>query len=448
MRRTFMALLVPLALTLSVSTLSAEDWLRFRGPNGSGVSADKASTPTEWSNEKNLRWKVALPGPGLSCPIVVGNKVIVTSWSGYGLDSRNPGDQSALKRHISCYDRATGKQLWSDTIDSVLPEDRFGGMFAENGYASHTPVSDGTNVYAFFGKSGAIAYSLDGKRLWQKSLGTGLGARSWGSSSSPIMYKNMVIFTASAESESVVALNKDTGEEIWTSKADGYTATWGTPVLVDRGEEQDLVLAVPYEIWALNPDTGKLRWYCESIASDSMCSSVVSHKGIIYAMESGPRGGGAIAVTAGGEDDVTDTNVIWSNNARSRIGTPVVHEGKIYWVSSKIANCADALTGERIYQQRLSGGASAGGGRSSRGGRGGQDYSSPVAADGKLYYVTRGGEMYVLALGSEFKQLAVNRFEGDEGEYSASPAIADGEVYIRSTKYLYCIAESNETDAE
>lgn len=446
MFRSMLLVVSVFALLAIGSQATAEDWLRFRGPNGSGISTSDKPAPTEWSNEKNLRWKVDLPGPGLSCPIVVGNRVLVTCWSGYGLDQRNPGNQEDLRRHILCFDRATGKKLWSDTIEPYLPEDRFGGQFAENGYATHTPVSDGKRIYAFFGKSGAIAYSLDGKRLWEKSLGTGSGASGWGSSSSPIIYKDMVIFTATAEDRAIVALNQETGEEVWKSQADGYASTWGSPVLADNGESKDVVLSVPGEVWALNADTGKLRWYCEGVPARYICSSAVADKGIVYAIDSGPGGGGAVAIKVPGEIEekgITGSHVLWSKNERARIGTPLVHEGKLYFISGKVINCADALTGERIYQERLSGGSAPaggdnGGGRFGRGG--GQDYSSPVAADGKLFYVTRGGEMYVVALGSEFKQLAVNRFEGDDGDFSASPAIADGEIYIRSTKFLYCIA--------
>jgi outer membrane protein assembly factor BamB len=448
MLRTCSLLMTVLGMLLITVSAAAEDWARFRGPNGSGVSAGSQSTPTKWSNDENLLWKAELPGPGLSSPIVVGNKVLLTCWSGYGLDARNAGQQADLRRHLICFERTTGKELWNQTIEPYLPEDEFRGMFAENGYASHTPVSDGRNVYAFFGKSGALAFDLDGNKLWQKSLGTGSGDRGWGTSSSPILYKNLVIFPATAESESLVALNRETGEEVWRAQAEGFASTWGTPVLADAGQgEQDLVIAVPFEIWGFNPETGKLRWYCDGVQTDSLCSSVIANHGVLYAIEAGPRGGGAVAVKAGGRGeqgavDVTDSHVLWTNSDRSRIGTPVYHEGKLYWVNSKIANCADAQTGERIYQERLTGGSSAGrAGGGGFGGRGGQDYSSPVAADGKLYYVTRGGEMYVLALGSKFEQLAVNQFAGDGGEFSATPAVADGQLFIRSTKFLYCVGE-------
>ena len=143
---------------------AAGDWLRFRGPNGAGISTDEKAPPTEWSETKNLKWKFELPGPGLSCPIVVGNKIIVTCWSGYGTTEARDAKPENLKRHLVCVDRVTGKNLWSTAIDPELPEDNYRGMFTENGYASHTPVSDGQNIFAFFGKTGVVATSSPAAR--------------------------------------------------------------------------------------------------------------------------------------------------------------------------------------------------------------------------------------------------------------------------------------------
>jgi outer membrane protein assembly factor BamB len=159
-----------------------------------------------------------------------------------------------------------------------------------------------------------------------------------------------------------------------------------------------------------------------------------------------------MAVRAGGEGDVTKTHVVWRGTERSRIATPVYDDGRLHWISSRTASCADASTGKPVYQARLGGGAATaeakpGGGRGKggpggRGGRGGQDYSSPVLAGGKIYYLTRSGEAFVFAMGPEFKLLSQNRFAPDGGDFSATPAVSDGELFIRSSKYLYCIAGS------
>jgi len=441
-------------LCMLVHEAVAGDWVRFRGPNGSGVSPDDKAPPVHWSGTENLKWKVELPGPGSSSPVVVGNRVFVTCWTGYGLDQENPGDQSDLRRVLVCLDRKIGRTIWSKSVNPVLPEDRYGGMFTEHGYASHTPVSDGQRVYVFFGKTGALAFDAEGNQLWQTNVGKESGINGWGTASSPILYKDLMIVPATAESEALVALDKTTGKEVWRQEANGFSGTWGTPLLVDvDGQRQELVFAVPDEIWGFDPATGKLLWYCQSPASISVCASAIAHDGVVYFV--GGRNGGSIAVRAGGKGDVTKTHVVWTGNSRARIGTPIYYEGRIYWFNGRIANCIDAQTGEEIYQARLSDTAAAGsadedgsqrgaGGRGNgrrRGGGRGQDYSSPVVAGDQIYYVTRGGEAFVLASGPKFRQLAHNRLGGDGEDFSATPAISDGTLFIRSSNHLYCVAE-------
>lgn len=420
-------------LTLFAACASANDWARFRGPDGLGVSPDSAPTAASWSDDENLKWSIDLPGPGLSCPIVVGDSLFLTCWTGYAAGEGSSDDQSDLKRVLLSIDRETGQQNWSREIDAVLPEDRFGGMFAENGYASHTPVSDGQNVYAFFGKSGVVAYDWSGKELWQKRVGDGLDSKSWGSASSPILHENLLIVTAAPESQSLYAFDKQTGEQVWRQEADSLNSMWSTPILVKVNEQRtDLVLAVPYEIWGLNPKNGKLRWHCDGVDSNSACASPIAKDGVVYFV--GGRGGGSIAVRAGGKGDVGDSHVLWRGRDRSRIATPVLHDNHLYFLARGVATCIRADDGEPVYQERLTGATA-----SSRRG-GGQEYASPVAADGKLYYTTRGGAIHVAALGPEFKQLATNRIASDDGEYSSTPAIVDGRIYLRSTKKLHCIA--------
>ena len=453
-------------LALCATPAAASDWPRFHGGDGNGVSPDTQPLPVKWSETENLRWKCKLPGPGSSSPIVIGRRVFVTCWTGYGMDRDNVGDEKDLRRHLICLDRDNGNVLWDKSIAAVLPEDPYRGMLTEHGYASHTPVSDGQRVYVFFGKTGALAFDLDGKKLWQTDVGTGSGPHGWGTASSPILCKNLVIVTASAESNSLVALNKETGMEVWRRKDAGFSGTWGTPILVECGKGRtDLVIAVPFKIWGFNPDDGKLRWQCDGLSSDSICASAIAHDDVVYAMDSGPRGGGTIAVRAGGEGDVTKTRLLWRGNERSRIGTPVMENGRIYWFGNRVANSIDAATGKQVYRTRVGGGAVSeapgpteprpgqpgpggpgrrpGGGPAGRGGGVfGQDYSSPVLAMGKIYFLSRSGEAFVYATGPEFKLLGQNRFASDSGDFSSTPAISDGQLFIRSRKYLYCIAES------
>jgi len=453
-----------LVCAFAVASADGSDWTRFRGPNGTGISPDADPLPTTFGEKENLKWKVALPGAGVSCPIVVGDKVFVTCYSGYGIDRQNPGDLKNLKRHLVCFDRATGKTLWEKTVDAVLPEDEYTGMgVPEHGYASHTPVSDGKAVYVFFGKSGVFAWDLDGKELWNASVGTRSDDRAWGSSSSPIVYENVLVVPAGAETRAVVGMDKNTGKELWRSESEGLGNVWGTPAISKVDETRsDIVTGAPDEIWAINPATGKLKWYCTAMATDQFNSSVVVADGMIYAVEG--RGGGSIAVKAGGKGDVTSSNVAWSGKDSNRFSTPLVYDGRIYLISGGTAKCINAADGKEIFQARLQGGAAPeagggatgggapsggapgplpGGGRGGRGGFGGgrgSDYSSPVLGDGKIFYATRGGDIHVLKAGDTFEKLATNRLTAESEDFSATPAISDGQIFIRSNKHLYCVS--------
>lgn len=466
-------------LGLSSATVSASDWDRFRGPNGTGISPDKEPLPSTFSDTENLKWKVALPGAGVSCPIVVGDKIFVTCYSGYGLDRQNPGEMKALKRHLVCIERSTGKTIWEKTVDPVLPEDEYTGMgVPEHGYASHTPVSDGTNVYAFFGKSGVYAYDLDGKELWHTDVGKQSDDRAWGSSSSPIVVNNVLVVPAGPETRAVVGLDKTTGKELWKAESDNLGNVWGTPCLSKVDDSRtDIVIGAPYEIWGINPETGKLKWYCNAMETDQFNSSVVVADNTIYAVEG--RGGGSIAIKTGGKGDITSSNVVWSGNDSNRFASPLVYEGRIYLISGGTAKCISAANGKQLFQARLAGGESGGppaggpggggpgagpgggrpdeggrppgggpgaggpggGGRGGRGGFGGgrgSDYASPVLGDGKIFYVTRAGEVHVLKPGETFEKISSGKLTTESEDFSASPAISAGQIFFRSNKHLYC----------
>lgn len=169
LRYTTRSILIATALVL-VSSSALADWARFRGPNGAGVGPGDRPTPTTWSESENLLWRVALPGAGSSSPIVVGDRVFVTCWSGYGMDRSDPGEQEQLRRHLISIDRKTGKTVWSKAVKPYLPEDEYRGMFTQHGYASHTPVSDGERVYVFFGKTGALAFDMEGSQFEQLAV--------------------------------------------------------------------------------------------------------------------------------------------------------------------------------------------------------------------------------------------------------------------------------------
>ena len=442
------------ALTGQMAVVAqAGDWNRFRGPNGQGVSTDKA-VPAVWNEKTNLKWKTPLPGPGASSPIVVGKHVFVTCYSGYGESRSKVGKKSDLKRHLVCVNRDDGKIVWSKTVKHEGREDDYSRMLGEHGYASNTPASDGKQIFAFFGKSGVYAFDMQGNQQWRKSVGTESGRMRWGSGASLLLYKNLVIVNASEESESIYGFDKKTGKQVWKAQAAGLGNTWGTPVLVKTKDRTELVIAVPYEIWGLNPDTGKLLWYTEDGISDSsMCSSLAVKGDVVYAV--GGRGGGSVAVRAGGKGNVTKTHTLWTGRASGRINTPVVHDERIYWVSSGIANCISAKDGKSLYRSRIGGGSSSGGrtrsgGGSRRGGRfgrgggygGGQTYCSPIVVNGKVIMLTRDGTAHVYKAGEKYTKLATNSLK-DGSDFHSTPAVGGaGDLYIRSSKYLYCIAKT------
>jgi outer membrane protein assembly factor BamB len=425
------------ALTLSCSSAIAEDWSRFRGPNGSGISESKL--PVSWTPTDNVEWKSELPGAGVSSPIVVGDLLFVTCYSGYGLDRAKPGDIENLKRHLVCIDTKTGKKKWQKDIPTVLPEDPYSGIgVTAHGYASHTPVSDGKNVYAFFGKSGAYAFDLQGNQLWQANLGKESDPRAWGSSSSPILYEDLLIVTASAESQAIVGLDKKTGKEVWRQEAAGLDDTWSTPALVKIDDKRtDLVLSVPKEMWGLNPMNGKLVWYSDATGADQTHSSAIAFGDTVVAFTG--RGGGSVAVRAGGKGNVTASNVLWTGRDSDRFASPVAYKSNIYLVAGGTITQIDAKTGEKKTQLRLTGGQPGGGG-----GFGGADYGSPVIAGDKLYYTKGTGDTFVFQVGDELKQLSVNLVTTDKETFAGTPAVSNGKLYIRSDKNLYCIANIKE----
>ncbi len=420
---------------VSSITLKAADWTGFRGSDHDGVIVEE-KVPTEWSETKNLKWTTKLPGKGTSSPIILGDRVYLTCYEGYGENKSNPGSMSDLKRHLIAINRKNGEIVWKTTIDTVLPEDQYSGFMAEHGYASQTPVSDGERIYAFFGKSGVYAFDMSGKVLWKKDVGQESSSRRWGSGASPILYGDLLIVNASDESQSIRAFNKVTGEEVWKAQAAGLELTFNTPRIIKNVDgEEELIVAVPYEVWGMNPKTGKLTWYAECDLDGNVSPTIVAADGIVYAV--GGRNGGMVAVKTGGKEDVTKSHILWSSRETTYVPSPILHDGKLYWVSDRgQAYCLDAKTGETVYRERLSGSSSSSGRGGSRG-----FYASVVLAGEYIYAVNRKGETSVYKPGDEFKVEQVNSIAGDEGDFNASPAIANGQMFLRSDSALYCIGE-------
>ena len=292
-----------------------DNWPRFRGPNGTGISSGDSSTlPLEWSDEKNLKWKTKLPGPGSSSPIIWGDRVYVTYYSGYGTgdDSGSPAD---LKRHLVALDRADGNILWDKSVAAPDADvvDPFNGFLTEHGYASNTPVTDGKRVYCFFGKAGVVAFDWDGKQLWQQPVGTMYSGKRWGSASSPILHNGKVIVKAGDENRAVYAFNAEDGEEIWKAEGSVLEQTYGTPALQQVSKDRtDLIVAGTGEMWGMNPDTGTLRWFSEMGLTGNISSSPVIHGDTAVIFGGFPRTMGA-AFKLGMKGDVTGKATLWEN---------------------------------------------------------------------------------------------------------------------------------------
>jgi outer membrane protein assembly factor BamB len=406
---------------------AAAEWPRFRGPNGSGLAPD-STPPSMWSETQNLKWKLALPGPGSSSPIIAGERLFVTCYYGYGDGSSGDGP-GHLQRHLVCVERKTGKVLWDKTVPAALSEDSYSGNLREHGYASNTPVTDGERVYVFFGKTGALAFDFAGQQLWMVNLGKQSSNRRWGSAASPILYQNLLIVNAAEEGRSVCALDKLTGKAAWKIEVGSLELSFVTPALVEcAGGRTDLALAVPGELWGLNPETGKLRWFAQTGIGGNVSPSVVTADGIVYATGGYPRQN-TIAVQAGGKGDVTQTNVVWTSQNASYVPSPVVCNGCLYVVSDQgAALCLEAKTGKLVYRERLAG---------LSGGK--PFYASPVMAGGRLYAVSRRNGTFVIEAKPEFKLLAQNKLAGDETDFNATPAVAGNQLFLRSNRFVYCI---------
>ncbi|MGE0606330.1 MAG: PQQ-binding-like beta-propeller repeat protein [Pirellulales bacterium] len=405
-------------LAIAISA-NAADWTQFRGPGGQGQS-EETGIPTKWSGSENMAWRAELPGPGASCPITLGNRVFVTCYSGYGLEP-NSGDQKDLLRHLLCIDRAGGQILWHKTIEPKLPEHQYNGEGSYHGYAAATPATDGERLYAFYGRTGVFCYDLDGNQIWQASVGD--GTNGWGSGTSPLLYGDLVIINASIESGSLVALNKADGTEIWRAK--GINASWNTPIIASAngGKDKELVVSISDHVVGFDPDKGDELWRCEGVHR-YVCPSLVAHEETVYCIGGGHT---SLAVRTGGRGDVSKSHTVWRQNKGSNVGSPIYHEGHLYWANDSIVCCQDANTGETVYQERLP--------------EAGRVWSSPVLADGKLYLVSQQAGTYVVAAMPKFELLAHNVIEDDASRTNASPAISNGKILLRTDKALYCIGQ-------
>ncbi len=396
-----------------------ENWPRFRGPDGqSSVAKDLPST---WGPMENIVWKSKLPGPGASSPVVYGDQIYVTAYSGFFVPDEPAGTQADLTRHLICLDRRTGKNIWQKNVPAKLPEEE---RIRDHGFAANTPAVDAERIYCFFGKTGVISFDHSGKQLWEADVGS--KTHGWGTAASPTLYNDLVFINASVESESLVALNKTNGKEVW--RVDNIKESWNTPqVITNVDGKPELIVATQGSLQAFQPETGKQLWTCATDIKWYMVPSVVAHQGIVYCF-GGRSGVAALAVKSGGSGDVTKSHRLWTGVKGSNVTSPVYHEGHLYWMNdnSGIAYCARAATGEILYEHRMN--------------RAGQVYASALIANGRIYYLTRQGKTFVVAANPEFSELAVNELD-DGSLFNGSMAVDGTRLLIRSDKFLYAIGK-------
>lgn len=399
---------------------NGSEWNRFRGPSGMGTS-DAKGLPLNWSTSESIAWKTELPGPGASSPIVHGDRIYLTCYTGFFVPDQQGGRKEDLKRHLIAVRRSDGGILWDQAIAAKLPEE---DRIRDHGFAASTPAADDERVYVFFGKTGVFAFDHSGKQVWQADVGS--KTHGWGTSASPVLYKDLVFINASVESDSLVALDRRTGKEKWRAK--GIREAWNTPLVITaKSGRQELIAATQGNVLAFNPGTGEQLWSCMTDIGWYMVPSVVAEDGIVYCL-GGRSGVAGLAVRTAGSGDVTKTHRLWTSLKGSNVTSPVYFDGHLYWMHEQrgIAYCAKAETGEVVYEQRLE--------------QAGQVYASALLADGKLYYLTREGRTFVLAAKPEFEQLAVNELR-DRSLFNGSPAVDGSRLLIRSDKFLYCIGK-------
>ena len=406
-----------LVLFVGTTFSSAADWDRFLGPDGRPHA--ETAAPVKWSAETNVAWTLDLPGKGSSSPIVVHDKVFVTCYSG----------ETGQQRHLVCVDAKTGSRIWDAEIEGRQPEDSYRGFITEHGYASGTPVSDGKNVYAFFGKGGVVAYSLDGRKLWHKYVGQMSSNRRWGSGASLVLFEDILIVNAAEESRAIIGLKTADGSEAWKADYDLLELCYATPVLVkSESGTMECVISMPGEVWGLNPKNGKLRWFCEIDNGGNVSPSVVVGDNAFYTFGGYPAQQ-TNAIKRGGRNDLTQSNRLWQSRDSSYVATPLLHDGHLYWVSDRGQSFViNTKSGETVTRNRLRGLKS--------GGR--PVYASPVKSGDKLYVVSRRSGTYVFAASPDMKQLEQNP-PLDDSDFNATPAIVDGRIYLRSDKALYCV---------
>jgi outer membrane protein assembly factor BamB len=395
-----MRFLATLTLSFLAAQVPAADWTQFRGPGGSGVSEEK-DLPTHWSKTENIRWKVDLPGRGLSSPVIAGDRVYLTACTEY-LQKR---------LHILCFDTATGKKLWERQFWASGDT----GCHPKTNMAAPTPVTDGQRVYALFATCDLVCLDKDGNLQWLRALTRDYPTvtNQVGMAASPVLVKDVLVIQLENAGESFAAgIDKLTGKNKW--KLDrGRDINWVTPLAAKFADKEVLFLQSPKELTAVSPETGAKVWKYDGKGIGTISSAVVGN-GMIFL-----PAGDLLAIRP---NDKGLPEEAWSQTKlRPATASPLYYQDRIYSLGGAgVLNCGEAATGKILWQERLKGPFSA----------------SPVAADGRVYCTNETGATFVVQLGDKPMVVSTN----DLGEtILASPAISGGAIYLRSDQHLWCV---------
>jgi outer membrane protein assembly factor BamB len=403
------------------SIVVAEDWPNWRGPNGNGESGEK-NLPLTWSETENVKWKVPLPEPGNSSPIVVKDRVFVT---------QNAGQ----RRTLMAFDRKDGKTLWQ-AGPTYSEKER---THPTNPFCSASPVSDGERVIAWFGSAGLWCWDLEGKEQWHVDLGK--QDHEWGYASSPVIHGNSCFLNFGPGARTfLLAVDKRTGKELWRNdieasspklprndgfgaSADGMTGSWCTPMIVSGKGGESLLMTWPEKLTAYDPKSGKERWSADGINPLIYTSTMVGD-GVIIG--SGGFGGSSMAVKV--SDDGNKAEQLWFKaRDKQRIGSGVVSGGHLYILNTPgTAQCIDLQSGKTVWEERLVGSTAKG-----------ESWSSMLLAGDRIYVPNQSSDTFVLRAAPKFEKLALNTL-GD-GLNNSSFAASNGDLFLRTHNHLWCI---------
>ncbi len=404
--------------------LLSENWPNWRGPSGDGISTEKG-IPTTWSATENIDWKVEIPGNGHSSPIVWGNKVFLTS----SLNKKN-------KRILLCLDRHSGQTIWQRDVVQSPPET----IHQLNSRASGTPATDGRQIYTAFmraegdrviapnvgserlitpGKIIVAAYDLDGVQKWKTNVGDFISAH--GFNTCPVLFEDLVIINGDHDGDAyLVALNRQSGKERWRTRRENKTRSYATPIIREIGGRTQMILSGSLCVASYNPHNGKRHWIVDGPTEQFVASMV--YNGEYVFVTAGYPERHILAIRPDGSGNVTDTHVAWRTNRGAAYVPSPIFEGPYLLVvaDSGIASCFNAKTGKRHWMERLPGGHS----------------PSTVSADGLVYFTSDRGVTTIVRPGKMFNIIARNELEE---QISASPAISQGQIFLRTHQHLYCI---------